>query len=403
MTLLVLDWMKFERINGKGVNDMKKLAIIGGGYMASIFSHNAHEMQIETHAFSLKSGFVDINSFDYTYEVDILDKEAVLSICKRIGIDGIVATTELTIATAAYVANMLKLISIPYNVATEITDKFRNREKIINVKGLNNPRFCEVNSFEEVLNLDFSYPIVLKPTSKGGKRGVVVVNSKQEVQSSFKYTLRDSGNLLPIIVEEYISADMECSVESLSFKGKNYIIQITEKVTSGPPHCVELGHHQPANLPEAVLKKIRKVIDFGLTAIGIENGPCHTEIKIRGQKIFLIEFNARPGGDHIAYPLTELSTGYPYIKGAIQIALGCFEGANIQDSDKKYAGVLFVTEQTAYLKPIFDRCEDFNWCYKKNKVSDKLYPITHNDGFNMNYFIYCWRNRPNFEKICSEI
>ena len=375
---------------------MKKLAIIGGGYMARIYSQNAHEMQIETHAFSLRNGIVDEKAFDYIHDVNILDKDAVLALCEQEHIDGVVATTELTIATAAYVADKMGLIFIPYKIAEEITDKYRNRLASKNVKGLNHPQFCEVTSCQEILDLNYSYPIVLKPTSKGGKRGVVVVNSKDEVKKAFEYTLQDSGNALPFIVEEFINAEMECSVESLSYHGKNYIVQITEKITSGPPHCVELAHHQPARLSKEMLQKIREVLDRSLTAIGIENGPCHTEIRIKGNEIFLVEFNARPGGDHIAYPLTELSTGYPYIKGAIQIALGYFDGVEIVEEKKKFAGVLFVTEQTAYLKPIFDKSQDCDWCYKKNFISEKLQSITHNNGFNLNYFIYCSDKRPDF-------
>ena len=375
---------------------MKKLAIIGGGYMARIYSQNAHEMLIETHAFSLRNGIVDEKAFDYIHDVNILDKDAVLALCKQERIEGVVATTELTIATAAYVADKMGLIFIPYKTAEEITDKYRNRLASKNVKGLNHPQFCEVTSCQEILDLNYSYPIVLKPTSKGGKRGVVVVDSKDEVKKAFEYTLQDSGNALPFIVEEFINAEMECSVESLSYHGKNYIVQITEKITSGPPHCVELAHHQPARLSKEMLLKIREVVDRGLTAIGIENGPCHTEIRIKGNEIFLVEFNARPGGDHIAYPLTELSTGYPYIKGAIQIALGCFDGVKFIEGKEKFAGVLFVTEQTAYLKPIFDKCQDSDWCYKKNFISEKLQSITHNNGFNLNYFIYCSDKRPDF-------
>ena len=374
---------------------MKKLAIIGGGYMARIFSQQAHEMQIVTHAFSLKSGVVDERVFDYIHDVNILDREAVLAICKQVGIDGVVATTELTIATAAYIADKMGLIFIPYETAEVITDKYRNRQASQNVDGLNHPRYCEVMCCQEILSLDYKYPIVLKPTSKGGKRGVVVIKSKEEIEKAFEYTLQDSGNALPFIVEEFITADMECSVESLSYNGKNYIVQITEKITSGPPHCVELAHHQPARLPDKTLQIISRVIDRSLSAIGLENGPCHTEIRIRGEDIFLVEFNARPGGDHIAYPLTELSTGYPYIKGAIQIALGCFEGVELCEK-KKYAGVLFVTEQTAYLKPVFDMCQNYDWCYEKNYISDELQSITHNNGFNLNYFIYCADKRPAF-------
>lgn len=47
-----------------------------------------------------------------------------------------------------------------------------------------------------------------------------------------------------------------------------------------------------------------------------------------------------------------------------------------------------MTTQMAELKHVFDICEKETWFYKKNKVSNELMPITHNDGFKTNYFMY---------------
>lgn len=113
---------------------------------------------------------------------------------------------------------------------------------------------------------------------------------------------------------------MEFSVESLSYRGKNYVVQVTQKQSSGPPHCVEVGHHQPAHISEDTRKKIETVIDRALTALNLQNGPCHTEIKVVYGKVYLIEFNARPGGDCISYPLTDLSSGYHYLQASIMAA-----------------------------------------------------------------------------------
>lgn len=373
---------------------MKKLAIIGGGRMAGIFAKNAKEMNVETHCFSPKNGIIESELFDFIYDIDVLKVEKVLEICKEIKIDGVVATTELTIAPAAYVAEKMNLIGIPFNSSVNITNKYHNRRITQNVEGLYHPRYAEVYSVDEIIKLNFDYPIILKPTSKGGKRGITVIKEEKEIKEAFSYAMKESGNILPFIVEEFIEGEMECSVESLSYKGKNYVIQVTEKITSGAPHCVELAHHQPANISLKMRKHIEDVIERSLSCVGIENGTCHTEIKIKGDKIYLIEFNARPGGDHIAYPLTELSTGCEYIKEAIKIALNEFETINKDLFLNKYSGVIFVTEQTKEYKKIFDECENYEWCYKKNFIGDKLDYIVHNDGFNKNYFIYCSDNRP---------
>ena len=376
---------------------MKKLAIIGGGRMAGIFAQNAKEINVETHCFSPESGLIDKGLFDYCYDINILDLDKLLELCRNIKIDGVVATTELTIAPAAYVAEKMNLIGIPYKNAVNITNKYHNRKMTENVEGLFHPRFAEVYSVDEILKLNYKYPIILKPTSKGGKRGITVIKDENQVEEAFLYAMSESAGMLPFIIEEFIEGEMECSVESLSYKGKNYVVQITEKITEGAPHCVELAHHQPANVSLELRKKIEDVIERALSFIGIENGTCHTEIKIKDNDIYLIEFNARPGGDHIAHPLTELSTGYSYIKGAIKIALNIFEEINKGDLLNKYAGVIFVTEQTKEFKKIFDECEKYEWCYKKNYIGEKLDYIIHNDGFNKNYFIYCSDSRPIFE------
>ena len=375
---------------------MQKLAIIGGGNMACIFAKHAREMGLETHCFSLKKGIVDVDAFDFIHDVNILERNSVLNICQDLKIDGVVPTTELTIAVAAYVAKHMGLIGMPLSVAEVITDKYRNRTAAKVVTELHQPKYAEIASIEEIMALEFSYPIILKPTSKGGKRGVSVVHNKDQIQEAFAYAVEDASGATTFIVEEFIDGGMECSVESLSYKGKNYIIQITEKISSGAPHCVELAHHQPANLTNKMRKKVEAIMRDALDAIGLENGPCHSEIKIKDDKVYLIEFNARPGGDHITDPLIELSTGYSYIKGAIEIALDQFSGVDYNKFVNKCAGILFVTEQTPELQDIFNTCESYQWCYKKHEISKAMNSITHNDGFNNNYFIYYDVVRPDF-------
>lgn len=380
---------------------MKKLAIIGSGRMAWIFGKNASEMDIETHAFSFDNNPIAIETVSQHHLIDIMDYDAVLTECKKIGINGVVATTELTVPVAAYIAEKMGLPGIKYQNAKNITDKYRNRILCCGLPALRQPQFKEVSSISAITNSGIGFPIILKPTSKGGKRGISVVYTPDELDEAYQLAKKYSG-ASPIIVEEFIEGGQEFSVESLSYQGEHYIIQITEKITSGPPHCVELGHHQPAAISKDLKDKIRKAVSSGLSAIGVDNSTCHTEIKLIGNDIYLIEFNARPGGDHIAWPLTELSTGYPYIKGAIQVALGDFKGVDVDSLQNNYAGVYFVTTQTSYLKPLFDKCDDLPWLYKKNFVSEELQSLEHNDCYGTNSIMYFSKEgRPDIEQYIT--
>ena len=367
---------------------MKKLAIIGSGRMAWIFGREAREMGIESHAFSFDNHCVAKETVHEHHLVNIMELDKVLDICRRLNVDAVVPTTELTVSVAAYVAEKMGLNGIPYEVACVVTDKYRNRQLCKGIAELRQPAFAELFTLDQLLSLNLSYPLIFKPTSKGGKRGVVVVREASELREAFDFAKVSSGEA-PVIVEEFIEDGQEYSVESLSYHGKHYIIQVTEKMSSGAPHCVELGHHQPADISEEMRAKVEGVISKGLTAIGVDNGPCHTEIKIVDNQIYLIEFNARPGGDHIAWPLTMLSTGYPYLKGVIEVAMNEFKPVDPSEFLSRYAGVYFVTTQSAFLKPLFDHCQDEPWCYWKNEVSKELKPLVHNDGYGTNFFIYC--------------
>lgn len=379
-----------------------KIAIIGAGYMAKIFSDNAHQLGIETHCFAWEKGAVAADFVDYFYPISIFEKDQILEKCKEIEITGVVATTELTIPIAAYIAEKLNLNGICYDDAQNITDKYRNRMCTLDVQNLNHPRFALVSTKNDILKLNFKLPFVLKPSNLGGKRGVSVVKNLDELDLALEYTFQNVNDST-CLIEEYLDSGIEYSVESLTYRGTSYIIQITEKISSGPPHCVELGHSQPACISEALKKKIIETISKALEKIGVVNGPCHTEIKIIKDEIYLIEFNARPGGDHIAWPLVDLSTGFHYIQAAIKIACNDFNGVDYKKLKQRYAGVRFVTEQTSYLKPLFDVCEKFEWCYKKNEINENLTCLKNNDGYNTNYFIYSSDNPIDIDKINDDI
>lgn len=379
---------------------MDKLGIIGTGYMARTIAQRAKELKIETHCFSIDDHSVAAEVADYFHHVNIIDVEELTKACAEIGIDGVVATTELTIYPAAYVAHALGLNGNDVQVAKNITDKTVIREKVKNVEGLLQPDYwiCRDVKVPKIRK----YPVVVKPIAAGGKRGVSVVDSEEDMESALTKAIEIS-KVEGALIEEFLAGGMEYSVESLSYHGNQHIIQVTEKISSGPPHCVELGHHQPADLDLEMRTQVEKAVASALSAAGVENGPCHTEIKIINGKIYLIEINGRPGGDHIAYPLTELSTGYPYITGIIMAALDKLDETTICNFRSDYCGVLFVTTQTESLKPVFDRCENEPWLYKKNFVSEELKPITHNDGFNINYFIYySTSGRPDFKSFNPE-
>lgn len=367
----------------------KAIAIIGSGTMAVAISETASRQGIESHCFSNdKNAFANGRCTEH-HLIDIFDINSIVNVCKAIGINGVMATTELTVAIAAKVSCHLGLIGMDELVAERITNKGYVRSLIDDSCGIKQPKFKILENRRNLDIFPLVFPVIVKPTMLGGKRGILVANNEEEYNKAIDYAYKNMPReRQEIIIEEYLSGGREFSVESLSYRGEHKVIQVTEKITSKPPHIVELGHLQPARLSTKIRRKIEKSIPDLLKMTGVNNTSTHTELKLINDELFLIELNSRPGGDNIAYKLTELSTGYSYLGGAINIALDCYLFPKSEELKNDISGLIYVTSQTEFMKKVFDTCESFPWCVEKKKVSEELRKIVINNSRNTNYFIF---------------
>lgn len=169
----------------------KKLAIIGAGHLAKIYADRCKELGVESHCFAWGKGAIARDSVDVFHEISVTEVDEILSICREIGIDGVVATTELTVYPCAYVADGLGTPGIAPEVARGITNKYRNREASKDVEGLLQPQYRlydgDISSFSDGLE----YPVVIKPTSEGGKRGVTVVCNQNDLKEAVAYAEKE--------------------------------------------------------------------------------------------------------------------------------------------------------------------------------------------------------------------
>ena len=196
-----------------------------------------------------------------------------------------------------------------------------------------------------------SYPIIVKPVDSGGSQGITELEAPRGLKEALEMAF-DHSRTEQAIIEEFIDG-REFSVESLSHNGHHYILQITDKVTSGVPHYIEIQHHQPADISADVADKIRKMVAKALTALKIENSPGHTELKLNSKgELYIIEIGARMGGDFISSDLVRLSTGYDMVKGALELATGQF--VEPQMKRKLFSGVYFYSQLAPYVGKVIE-------------------------------------------------
>ena len=352
---------------------MKKLAIIGAGKMAVSMAVAAKKLGVETHCFGTRVGSSAMSIVDYFYDVDVFDAESIIGICRKAQIDGVAAATDLGLVTAARAAAALGLVGNAPEDAERYTDKYQARLLTQSVPAMKQPRFFPVAQPEDLALADLACPVILKPRTGSGKMGVCVLASPSDAEACFQYAEQDCGKGVKLLAEERLPGDHVFSAETLSWQGEHYLIQVTLEKTSGPPHFVEISLEEPAaNTPE-MREKIRQALFPALTAIGVRNGPCHTEFKLIDNEVWLIEYNVRPAGWPIADRMIRLSTGYSYLRGVIEIALGRFCPQSAQRLENRFAGACDIPDSNRALSAVFRRCARYAWC-------DQRYVAPPSDG-----------------------
>ena len=331
----------------------KKLAIIGGSYLQLPIVKKAKEMGIETYCFSWRDGAVCADVADYFYPISIIEKEEILKKCQEIGIDGITTiASDTAVVTVNYVASRMGLRSNPDGYSEVTTNKYKMRQCFMD-NNVPSPKFTLVDDDDHYQITGFKFPLIVKPTDRSGSRGVEKVLDPVQLEEAIERARKESFEHKAII-EEFVTG-REISVESISYKVKHTILQIKDKVTTGAPFFVELEHQQPSSLSEEIKKHVREIVLKALDALHIQYGASHSELKITEDgDIRVIEIGARMGGDFIGSNLVQLSTGYDFLKGVIEVALGDFHEPHI--SEHSFSGVYFLSEETRHLKSIIE-----NW------------------------------------------
>lgn len=363
---------------------MKKIAVIGANKPLIHFYKQAKALGYYIIGIAYEKGAVCKEYCDKFYPISFVDKEKVLEVCREESIDGITSfSLESALPTVVFVAQKLGLVSNTEECVRRLANKYTMRNSL-NAAGIRNPQYAIVSNPSELDNLQVPLPCIVKPVDSGGSQGVTMVSRKEELMPAFERSLEysHSGG---VIVEQYVDG-REFSVEYLSCNGRHYNIQITDKVTSGPPYFIELQHHQPADISKELRDRICCVVEKALTALCVENSPSHSEIKLNSSnELYLIETGARLGGDFITSDLVRLSTDYDMVLGALELATGCFKKPFIEN--RHFSGVFYYSSLTPNVKKYIDNAKDYPFIVDASCLNEEIKDCQRNGDRN-GHFIY---------------
>ena len=254
--------------------------------------------------------------------VDVRDVDGTLTVARRYGVNGVLAVaSEVGVPTAARVAETLGLPGIGVAVAERATHKGLQREAFQKA-GVPSPSFVRVRSEAQALAAlrSLGLPCILKPSDNSGSRGVFKVVDESELYRFFPMTLAKTRNQ-ECLVEEFMEG-VECTVEALSFQGRHVVLGIPGKSKPETSYRVATELVYPPSFESSMLAQIEDVACRALDALGIRDGPSHTEVIVGPTGPRIVEVAARGGGFHIFARILELLSGVDAVAETIKIALG---------------------------------------------------------------------------------
>ena len=320
---------------------MKKLLIIGASILQLPAIKRAKELGYYVGVVDYNPNAVGIPFADEFFNVSTIDVDGVVKTAKEFKPDGIMTlATDMPMRSIAAACQALGLPGITPETAIKSTDK-GEMIKAFAAHGVEHPWYFILSSVAELdaVREQISYPCISKPTDNSGSRGVMLIHNEEELRDAVTYSA-ENGRSGGVIVEEYMVGP-EVSVEIITTDGTPHVLNVTDKLTTGAPHFVEMGHTQPSRLAEDDLVKIRDLACRAVLAVGIKNGPAHVEIMLTGDGPKMVELGARLGGDCITTHLVPLSTGVDMIEATIRIA--CGEAPDIEKKFEKGSAIRYFT------------------------------------------------------------
>lgn len=306
---------------------MKKIMILGASILQLPAIKKAKDMGLEVIAVDMDERAIGFQEADISLVISTTDIDGVVHAAQKYKVDGIMTlASDMPMRTVAAVSKALGLVGITAETALKATNKAVMR-MVLQEQNVPIPCFFKVSDEKEYFRAIQSiknkgYRCIIKPADNSGSRGVNLLNDYEEetIRRAYMYSKSFSrgGEL---VVEEYMEGP-EVSVETLSVAGECQVIQITDKLTTNAPYFVEMGHSQPSCLPEEIKRQIANVTKAANKAIGITDGPSHTEIIVTKDGPKVVELGARLGGDNITTHLVPLSTGVDMVECCIRIAIG---------------------------------------------------------------------------------
>lgn len=305
----------------------KKLLILGGSDNQVRLVKTAQEAGIYTIVCSYTTTCPAKDVCDKFYNIDYLDRERVRSLAKEEEIDGIISNSEAAMLTVAYVSEKLGLPGNSVKGIERLISKSKFR-KLQTSCGLYAPKSFECITWDEYTSQinSLHFPIIIKPSESSGTRGTTRIDLSKDIEAqkkSFEECKTFSVNKR-VSVEEFVEMpSLEVIDGDVFVNGDDFLWNgFFTCYRSDMAPMVPMIESFPINITSETFNDVKASIRCLFKEAGVKHGQYNVEMYYtRSGELFIIEINARQGGNNIPH-LIELHSGIDYDKLLVTTAVG---------------------------------------------------------------------------------
>ena len=300
-------------MEGPGAATGRRLLVLGAGPAQLGLLASARERGLFVIALDRDPGAPGFRYADRRAIISTEDEQGIERLAGAERVEGIIAPgIDWPVAIAARVAERLGL---PHPLAPAVAglavSKLKQRERLSEA-GVPQPAWRFVSEPEK----DLQVAAVVKAADRQGQKGLSLVRSEDELRAAIELAIAESRSGVAV-VEELVDGP-EVTVNAFSLRGEFHPLTVTDRLTADPPAFgVALAHVWPSEAGGKAAEVARAAVE----ALGIEDGPTYTQLRIGPGGPQVIEVAARLGGGHDA-ELVHTALGVDLNGLAIDAALG---------------------------------------------------------------------------------
>jgi biotin carboxylase len=277
----------------------RRIAIVGCGFPQLGLIRAARSLGLFVIGLDANPAAIGAGQCDAFVEVSTGDVDGVVRAVRASQASGITTCgSELALTTTVRAAELLEL---PFYGDSATVRRCQSKDLMraaFRAGGAPIPAFVAAATFDDIRGFvaDNRLPVVLKPATGWGQRGVSKVENEGELLPAYERARAASGS--GVVLGEAFIDGREFSVNAYTIDGETSVLSVTERViTHYPdPPGITFAEWFPSGLSQADQDAAIRSAIQGVRALGIERGPTYTQLRMGPQGPALVETAYRLGG-----------------------------------------------------------------------------------------------------------